>query len=99
MALREDKAVQLVRKVLELDPIEFLGICKILGVQIYKVDSEIIIEEHVEGGQPKEVANVNASVREFADIWSDVCDAIDDLNRIQKRNLDKLLKAATKKEK
>ena len=38
------------------------------------------------------------TTREFKDIWADVCDAIDGLNRVQKRNLDKLLKAATKKE-
>lgn len=99
MAIGEDKAVQLVKKILELDPIEFLGVCKILGVSIYKTDSEIVVEETADGAESKEVANVTASVREFSDIWNDVCDAIDDLNKIQKRNLNKLLKAATKVEK
>jgi len=98
MALREDKAVRLIRKVLELDPIEFLGICKILGVSIYDTVVENGAVESVEGGRAKGVVNASVTVRKFTDIWSDVCDAIDGLNRVQKRNLDKLLKAAIKKE-
>lgn len=98
MALGEDKAVQLIKKVLELDPIEFLGICKVLGVSIYETSIENGTVESVEGGRAKGVVNASVTVREFADIWVDVCDAIDGLNRTQKRNLNRLLKAATKKE-
>lgn len=94
MALGEDKAVQLIKKVLELDPIEFLGICKILGVEAVK--KEVDFESTVEGGRANGV--VELAPRPFEDIWVDVCDAIDGLNRTQKRNLNRLLKAATKKE-
>ena len=92
MALREDKAVRLIRRVLDLEPIEFLGICKVLGVKTFKQENDL--GPTVEGG----TAKVTLIPRPFEDIWADVCDAIDGLNRVQKRNLDKLLKAATKKE-
>lgn len=95
MAIGENKGVKILRSILELDPLEFLGICKILGVKIYDTTSEM----SVDGATVKEVANVVISVRQFEDIWVDVCDAVDNLNRTQKRNLQKLVNAATKKEK
>ena len=98
MAIGEDKGVQLIRKVLELDPIEFLGICKILGVETVITGNTFNSSEStVEGGPAK--VTVEVTPRPFEDIWSDVCDKIDSLNRTQKRNLNRLLKAATKKEK
>lgn len=98
MAIGEDKGVKLLRKVLELDPIEFLGICKILGVKT--VVEEVTFdssESTAEGGLVN--GKVELTPRPFKDIWVDVCDAVNRLNRVQKRNLNRLLKAATKKEK
>ena len=80
----------LIVKILELDPIEFLGICKICGVDVY---------EDVECGQANEDANATSHPREFTDIWSDLCDAIEAMNRVRRRNLGRLIYAATKKEK
>ena len=83
----------LIRKTLELDPIEFLGICKIVGVDVY---------EDVEGGQANDDANATQEAmqpREFTDIWSDLCDTIESMNRVRRRNLGRLIYAATKKEK
>ena len=83
----------LIVKILELDPIEFLGICKIVGVDVY---------EDVECGRANDDANVTQEAlqpREFTDIWSDLCDTIEAMNRIRRRNLGRLIYAATKKEK
>lgn len=79
----------LVREILKLDPIEFLGICKICGVDVY---------EDVECGQANEDANATQP-RDFADIWVDLCDTIEAMNRVRRRNLGSLIYAATKKEK
>ena len=83
----------LIVKILELDPIEFLGICKIVGVDVY---------EDVERGQANDDANTTQETsqpREFTDIWSDLCDTIEAMNRVRRRNLGRLIYAATKKEK
>ena len=83
----------LIVKILELDPIEFLGICKIVGVDVY---------EDVECGQANDDANATQEAmqpREFTDIWSDLCDTIKAMNRVRRRNLGRLIYAATKKEK
>lgn len=80
----------LIMKALELDPIEFLGICKICGVDVY---------EDVECGQANDDTNATSHPREFTDIWSDLCDTIESMNRVRRRNLGRLIYAATKKEK
>ena len=87
MTLGKSSGVELLKKMTQLNPIEFLGICKILGVSIYELDAE---------GAP---AKEDAKPRPFEDIWIDVCEKLTHLNRVQRRNLSKLLKAATKKEK
>ena len=68
---------KLLTEMLRLDPVEFIGVCKIIGVEAF------------EGKEP----------REFCDIWCDVCDTVGEMNRIRRRNLGKLIYAATKKEK
>ena len=83
----------LIRKTLELDPIEFLGICKIVGVDVY---------EDAECGQANDDMNATQEAlqpREFTNIWSDLCDTIEAMNRVRRRNLGRLIYAATKKEK
>ena len=90
----------LVEKILELDAIEFLGICKICGIDVYE-DVENV-EEDVECGRPNDDTNTTQEVlhpREFTDIWSDLCDTIEAMNRVRRRNLGRLIYAATKKEK
>ena len=88
----------LVEKILELDAIEFLGICKICGIDVYEEN----VEEDVECGRPNDDTNATqaaSQAREFADIWSDLCDTIETMNRVRRRNLGRLIYAATKKEK
>ena len=78
-------------EIIKLNPIEFLGVCKIIGVSVY--------EEDVEGAQANEDGDVTKAPRDFVEIWQDVCDVIGDMNRVRRRNLGKLVHAATKKEK
>ena len=80
----------LIAKILELDAIEFLGVCKIVGVDVYK---------DVECGQAEEGGQELPPSRDFVDIWSDLCDTIEAMNRVRRRNLGRLIYAATKKEK
>ena len=72
---------------LQLEPQEFIGICKILGVKLLEEDS---IEKSEESGE------VVLSVRPAENLIQDAIDKIGELNKVQSRNLYKLLKAATK---
>ena len=78
---------------LSLEPVEFIGICKIIGVEIYKEVKAEETEETEESGKTQMVP------REFYEIWCDVCDIINEMNRTRRRNLGKLIYAATKKDK
>lgn len=91
-------AEKLLLRMLELDPVEFLGVCKILGVDIYDInaDTEKKIEVNdVECGP----ADVIAQPKEFYELWSDICDIVGNMNRKRRRNLGNLIYNATKKEK
>lgn len=72
---------------LRLEPQEFIGICKILGVKLLEQDT---IEKSEESGE------VVLSVRPAENLIQDAIDKIGELNKVQSRNLYKLLKAATK---
>ena len=69
----------------QLEPQEFVGVCKILGVKLTS-------EEQEEG----EDAGVLLSVRPTEELMEEVVEKIYALNRVQGRNLRRLLKAATK---
>ena len=87
----------LLEKILELDAVEFLGVCKIIGVEVYQAMPDV--EENVECGQATEEAKVMAPPREFYDIWNDVCDTLATMNRVRRRNLGRLIYAAVKSKK
>lgn len=102
MALKKNSPENLLLEIIKLNPIEFLGICKIVGVDIMKQGEatvEDVTEADEEGGQA--VANMKLEVepRNFYDIWEDLCDELEKMNRVRRRNLGKLVYAATKKEK
>ena len=90
MGFFKDKTEKLIREIAKLEPEEFLGICKILDVKL--VDIEEYVEENVESGQSKK----EVKPKEFTQLWDEVCEKVNGLNRTQKRNLDKLVRAATK---
>lgn len=83
---KEQKAI--IGRICKLEPQEFMGICKILGVKIY---------EEVDKKEEEEKLNVEA--RPAEKLIEEVIDRVVELNRTQRRNLNKLLKAATKGEK
>ena len=93
MGFFKDKTEKLMREIAKLEPEEFLGVCKILDVKL--IDIEEYVEENVEGGQSKK----EAKPKEFTQLWDEVCEKVNALNRTQKRNLDKLVRAATKEKK
>ena len=86
----KDKTEKLMREIAKLEPEEFLGVCKILGIKLVNVEENV--EENVEGGQSKK----EAKPKDFTELWDEVCEKVNNLNRTQKRNLDKLVRAATK---
>lgn len=95
---------KLLLKILELDAVEFLGICKIIGVDVYEGEEDVeetveeIVEETAECGRAIEQPKL-PEPRNFYDIWIDVVDVINQMNRTRRRNLGKLVYPATKKEK
>ena len=91
MNFGEEKSVQLLKQIIQLEPIEFLGICKIIGVSA--ITTENVTSESSDECAP---AQISVIPRPFEEIWSDVCDKVDSLNRTQRRNLQKLVRAATK---
>lgn len=91
LAFKKNSPENLLLEIVKLNPIEFLGICKIVGVEIYD-------EEDVEGARASDDRK-DGKPREFEAIWNDLCDQIEQMNRVRRRNLGKLIYAATKKEK
>ena len=87
--VRKNSPEKLLKKIATLDPVQFLGVCKILGVKIYEDGKRIPGKKDDEPLEPR--------AREFTEIWYDLCDEIAGLNRIRRRNLAKLINAATKK--
>lgn len=73
--MRRDLNEKILRRVLKLGPVEFLGVCEVVHVR--PVDE-------------------NGKEKDFEIIWEELCDAIDKLNRVQKRNLDVLVRAAVR---
>ena len=102
LAFKKNSPENLLLEIIKLEPIEFLGICKIVGVDVMKPISttvEDITEADEEGGRPVAHMKLNVEPREFNDIWEDLCDKLEQMNRVRRRNLGKLVYAATKKEK
>ena len=77
------KPERLLEEIIKLDHVQFFGICKILDIKIFKD------EEKGKDAEPKT----------FYELWSEMCDVINDMNRTRRRNLAKLVYAATKEEK
>ena len=86
----KNSAENLLKEIIKLDPIEFLGVCRILSIPVYEEDNteEANSDRHLEDGTP----------RDFQLIWEDVCDKVWYLNRVQRRTLGKLLRAVNKED-
>lgn len=112
--------VELIYMINKLEPEEFIGVCKILGVEIYVDDLDdeeraveqvgmlsaavpsneglSVTDEESDGRSVRitDEPNLKKTPRKAEDMIRDVVDKLLTLNRTQKRNLKKLLKAATK---
>lgn len=91
-------AESLLRETIKLEPLEFIGICKIVGVDIYETEVEME-KQDVECADAIGKAHAEITPRKFEDIWSDLCDTIAGFNRVKRRNLGTIIYSATKKEK
>ena len=89
----KNSAESLLKKILELEPVQFIGVCKVIGVEIYREKSEVVDEDGAE------VVKSKIEPKDFFEIWNEVCDVVGGMNRVRRKNLGKLVYAATKKEK
>ena len=87
--IRRNSPENILKRIAQLDVVEFLGVCKILDVKLYNVD--ITSKEKVDDKE-------QIQPRDFTEIWSDLCDKVENLNRTRRRNLARLVNAATRKE-
>ena len=127
MVDRKEKApkniVELIYMINKLKPEEFVGVCKILGIEIYVDDLDdekraieqvgmlnaavpsnegLVVTEDESAARQVHITdepNLRKTPRKAEDMIKDVVDKLLTLYRTQRRNLKKLLKAATKGEK
>ena len=127
MVEKKEKApkniVELIYMINKLKPEEFVGVCKILGIEIYVDDLDdekraieqvgmlnaavpsnegLVVTEDESTARQVHISdepNLRKTPRKAEDMIRDVVDKLLTLNRTQRRNLKKLLKAATKGEK
>ena len=101
---------QLIYMIMKLQPEELLGVCKILGIEFYEeaaadrqcTDIDDGCANAQEGLAPAgghDVKLEDRQPRSGEDVISDLIDKLLTLNRIKRRNLKRLLKAATKGDK
>lgn len=113
MKSKSEKEIEkLTKMITKLEPQEFVGLCKILGVKIYEIDEEekqgnreekveVEGENDVEASargreRPDKDDNKKVKIRDAEVLLSEVIGKIGELNRTQRRNLLKLLKPATR---
>lgn len=96
--MKEKKVSKSVEKIIKLiaglEPAEFIGVCKILGVEILQsteaeTDEKLPSRESKEDNQKR---NINVKVRPAEELIVEVIDKVDNLNRAQRRNLLALLR-------
>lgn len=101
---------KLAHMIVKLEPAEFVGVCKILGVELIENIDELNVEDAAGSQIPdnnednvedttdgrRVRMSVDVKVRPAEELISEVFDKLTKLNRTQRRNLMKLLKPATK---
>ena len=100
---------KIVGMICKLEPQEFIGVCKILGVKIYEeVEGESDVDDFAPGSLRDAHNDADAQtiataaelerikIRQAEDLIPEVIEKITQLNRTQRRNLTKLLKPAVK---
>lgn len=100
MKVKKYSAENLLTEILKLDTVQFLGVCRILSIELVedlKIGPLKDVEVDEESGQSQGTVDATFQPREFGDIWCDLCDKLESMNRTQRRNLGRLVYAATKK--
>lgn len=96
---------KLVFMISKLEPQEFLGVCKLLGVKLYDEVAPVEkSDENLEGCQTSELPtkeelierNSDVVVRPAENLLEDVITEICQLNRVRRRNLERIVRSATK---
>lgn len=87
---------RIVKMIVKLEPEQFIGVCKILGVELVKKvgQPQYIVDSEEEKVSAKVEASIE--VRPAEELIKEVIDKTIALNRTQRKNLTRLLKAATK---
>lgn len=96
---------KLVEMITKLEPQEFLGVCKLLGVRLYDEVAPVEkSDENLEGRQTSDLPtkeelmerNSDVVVRPAEILFEDVITELCSMNRVRRRNLEKLLRPATR---
>lgn len=96
---------KLVEMITKLEPQEFLGVCKLLGVRLYDEVAPVKeSDENLEGRETsklptkKELMERNSDVvmRPAEILLEEVVTELCSMNRVRRRNLEKLLRPATR---
>ncbi len=97
---REEKVPKSVEKIVKmivkLEPEQFIGVCKILGVELIKETGQPQYTVDSEEEKASAKIEVSVEVRPAEELIKEVIDKTIALNRTQRKNLTRLLKAATK---
>ena len=93
---------KLLKEIAGLEPAEFMGVCTILGIDVYKEKKDTTKlgqpnESNVEGAPSTDDTKIERVPKDFSELWNEVCDEVDGLNRTRRRNLDCLLRPIYKK--
>lgn len=97
--LKISKAVEkLARMIVKLEPAEFIGVCKILGVELYTLGESELVSDSEEQNDMNTTVKINQKleIKEAEELILEVFDKLNSLNRTQRRNLTKLVKSAVK---
>jgi len=91
---------KLVMMITKLEPQEFLGVCKLLGVELYEGECDEISTGRQTSEFPTKDELIeltkDVQVRAAENLFEDVIDKICSLNRMRRRNLERLVRSATK---
>ena len=71
--------MQLIDQISKMEPLDFVGLAKLLGVQVIEQNNDIDGEKQL-------------NVRNFSDVFADVMAKFNGLNRTRKREILKLVK-------
>lgn len=91
---------KLVKMISKLEPQEFLGVCKLLGVELYEGGSDEILNGRQTSDLPTKdeliEMNKDVVVRPAEILLEEVINEICSMNRVRRRNLERLLRPATR---